>query len=254
MTAVTCPMFRYHPAIIAQGAATLGLLSDDRFVLGLGAGERLNEHVIGAGWPGLAERHDRFAEALDVIQGLLKGDLHNYRGHYYRLDHTRLFDRPSHKPAVIVAAGGPEAARLAAHKGDGLIATEAKPELVKAYRDAGGKGPCYAEVTLCWAASEEEAKRTAHHFFRWSVTGWPVQAELPTTESFAAATKHVTPEAVAEQVSCGPDAAKHLQALDKYVQAGFDHLILNQVGPDQAGFLGFFERELASALRGKQAA
>jgi G6PDH family F420-dependent oxidoreductase len=124
MTAVTCPIMRYHPAIIAQAAATIGLLSGDRFTLGLGAGERLNEHVIGEGWPGLGERHDRLSEAIDVIQGLLTGQLTNYRGSYFRLDHARLFDRPDRKPAIVLAAGGPEAARLAARKGDGLIATE----------------------------------------------------------------------------------------------------------------------------------
>ncbi|MFC7543504.1 TIGR03557 family F420-dependent LLM class oxidoreductase [Siccirubricoccus deserti] len=117
MTAVTCPTMRYHPAIIAQGAATLGLLSGNRFTLGLGAGERLNEHIAGAGWPGVRERHERLSEALDIIGGLLTGTLANYRGEYFRLDHARLFDRPSEKPTVVVAAGGPEAARLAARKG-----------------------------------------------------------------------------------------------------------------------------------------
>ena len=119
MTAVTCPIMRYHPAIIAQGAATLGLLSNNRFTLGLGAGERLNEHIVGAGWPGRAERHERLSEATDIIQGLLAGNLTNYRGHYFRLDHARLFDRPETKPAVAIAAGGVEAARLAGKKGDG---------------------------------------------------------------------------------------------------------------------------------------
>src|SRR5260221_30717 len=108
MTAVTCPILRYHPAIIAQAAATTALLSDDRFTLGLGAGERLNEHVIGAGWPGTGERHARFAEAIDIIQGLLVGTLTNYPGRYLQLDHARLFDRPETKPRVVIAAGGPE--------------------------------------------------------------------------------------------------------------------------------------------------
>jgi G6PDH family F420-dependent oxidoreductase len=253
MTAVTCPIMRYHPAIIAQGAATLGLLSDNRFTLGLGAGERLNEHIVGAGWPGLAERHERLSEATDIIQGLLAGALTNYRGTYFKLDHARLFDRPDRKPAVILAAGGPEAARLAARKGEGLIATEPRSDLVEAFRAAGGQGPCYAEVSICYAASEEEARKTAHHFFRWSVTGWPVMAELPSTESFAAATKHVTPETVAQTVSCGPAPERHLAALDRYLQAGFDHLILTQIGPDQQGFIDFFEHALAPALRGRQA-
>lgn len=249
MTAVTCPLFRYHPAIIAQGAATLALLSDDRFILGLGAGERLNEHVIGAGWPGVGERHDRLVEATAIIQGLLSGELSNYRGEYYDLDHARLFDRPAKQPSLILAAGGPEAARLAARSAGGLIATEANPELIKAYRDAGGTGPCYAEVSMCWAADAESARATAHRLFRWAVTGWPVQAELPSVESFAAATRHVTPGQVAEQVTCGPDPELHLAALEKYRQAGFDHLILTQVGPEQPGFIAFFQQQLAPRLR-----
>ncbi|MCB4820599.1 TIGR03557 family F420-dependent LLM class oxidoreductase [Roseicella aerolata] len=251
MTAVTCPIMRYHPAIIAQGAATVALLSDNRFTLGLGAGERLNEHVTGEGWPGVGERHERLSEAIDIIQGLLAGDLTNYRGAYFSLDQARLFDRPPGKLPVVVAAGGPEAARLAARKGDGLVVTEPKPELIEAFRSAGGEGPRYAEVSMCWAPTEEEARKTAHHYFRWSVTGWPVQAELPNTRGFEAATKHVTPEVVAQQVTCGPSAEMHLKSITKFIEAGYDHIILTQVGPQQAEFIAFFERELAPALRGR---
>lgn len=204
MTAVTCPTMRYHPAIIAQGAATLGLLSNNRFTLGLGAGERLNEHVIGAGWPGRGERHERLSEAVDIIQGLLAGTLTNYRGQHLQLDHARLFDRPDRKPAVAIAAGGAEAARLAGRKGDALVVTEPRADLIEAYASAGGSGPRYAEVALCYADREEAARKTAHHYFRWSVAGWPVMAELPDTEGFAAASKHVSPETVAQSVSCGP--------------------------------------------------
>jgi G6PDH family F420-dependent oxidoreductase len=249
MTAVTCPILRYHPAVIAQAAATVALLAEDRFTLGLGAGERLNEHVVGAGWPGVGERHERFSEAIEIIQGLLSGEMSNFAGRHYRLDHARIFDRPARKPKVIIAAGGPEAARLAARKGDGMIATEADADLVKAFRDTGGYGPRYAEVPLCWAKTEAEAKQTAHHHFRWAVTGWPVQAELPDTRGFAAATKHVTPEDVAGVVTCGPSAAAHLAAIRRYIDAGFDHIILTQVGPQQAEFIEFFERDLAPALR-----
>ena len=234
MTAVTCPIMRYHPAIIAQGAATLGLLTDNRFTLGLGSGERLNEHVVGAGWPSRIERHERFAEAIDIIQGLLSGSITNYRGRHIQLDHARLFDRPDRKPPVAIAAGGVKAARFAGQKGDALIATEPRADLIEAYEAGGGTGPRYAEVGLCYAQREDDARETAHKYFRWSLTGWPVQAELPDTEGFAAASKHVSPEAVAESISCGPSADKHLQAIDRYVQAGFDHLVLNQIGPEQA--------------------
>jgi G6PDH family F420-dependent oxidoreductase len=249
MTAVTCPILRYHPAIIAQAAATVALLSGNRFSLGLGAGERLNEHIAGTGWPGVRERHGRLAEALDIIQGLLTGEMAHYEGRYFRLDHARLYDRPERPVPLVVAAGGPDAARLAAQKGHGLIATEPRAALVEAYRAAGGKGPCHAEVSLCFAPSEEAGRETAHRYARWSVTGWPVMAELPHTESFAAATKHVTPEMVGQQASCGPAAEKHLASIRRFVDAGFDHIILSQIGPDQEGFIGFFERELAPALR-----
>ncbi|HEX3523025.1 MAG TPA: TIGR03557 family F420-dependent LLM class oxidoreductase, partial [Stellaceae bacterium] len=249
MTAVTCPIMRYHPAIIAQGTATLGLLSDNRFTLGLGAGERLNEHIVGEGWPGRGERHERLSEAVDIIQGLLAGTLTNCRGNYFVLDDARLFDRPHVKPPVVIAAGGPRAARIAARKGDGVIATEPRADLVEAFNSTGGSGPRYAEAAMCYGKQEEEAQRTAHRYFRWSITGWPVMAELPDTDSFASATRHVSPETIAQKVSCGPSAERHLQAIDRYIRAGYDHIILTQIGPDQNEFLEFFERELAPNLR-----
>jgi G6PDH family F420-dependent oxidoreductase len=241
---------RYHPAIIAQAAATMGLLAENRFTLGVGAGERLNEHVVGTGWPGVVERHERLSEALAIIQGLLSGELTTYRGRHFALDHARLFDRPDNKPDVVVAAGGPAAAQLAAEKGDGLIVTEAKAELVETFR-AGGAGPCYAEVALCCSADEEQALETAHRYFRWSLSGWPVLAELPHDQSFAAASQYAPKAAIAEVVSCGPSMDRHLEAIDAYVRIGCDQIILTQVGPDQDFFFEFFEKKLAPALRGQ---
>ncbi|MBI2737199.1 MAG: TIGR03557 family F420-dependent LLM class oxidoreductase [Rhodospirillales bacterium] len=254
MTAVTCPIMRYHPAIIAQAAATMGLLTDGRFTLGLGAGERLNEHVVGQGWPGVVERHERLSEALDIIQGLLAGKLTTYRGQHFKLDHARLFDRPRRKPPVIVAAGGPEAGRLAGEKADGLIVTEPEKELIKAFTGAGGKGPRYAEVAMCAAADEDEARETAHRHYRWTLSGWAVLAELPHDEAFAAASKHVSVDMVGEEISCGPSADRHLEAIHELTAIGCDHIILTQIGPDQDFFFELFERKLAPALRAKKAA
>jgi G6PDH family F420-dependent oxidoreductase len=255
MTSVTCPSVRYHPAIIAQATATLGILSNNRFTLGLGSGERLNEHVVGLGWPGIAERHERFAEAIDIIQGLLKGQLSNYSGKHLKLDTAKLYDRPSKKPLVVIAAGGPQAAELAGEKGDGLMTTDASKEILESYRKAGGKGARYAEVSMCVGKSEEEdARKTAHKYFRWSVTGWPVQAEVPDTKGFKAASEHVTPENVVEQITCGPSAERHLKAIRKYIDAGFDHIVLTQIGPEQDYFVRLFEKELAPALREKRKA
>jgi G6PDH family F420-dependent oxidoreductase len=252
MTAVTCPTMRYHPAIIAQATATLGVMSDNRFTLGLGAGERLNEHVVGVGWPGLMERHDRLAEALDIIEGLLAHRIRSYRGRYLHLDHAKIFDRPTRKPAVIVAAGGPDAARLAAEKADGLIVTEAKPELLQAYKKAGGRGPRYAEIALCCARDKQTGLKTAHKYFRWSLAGWPVLAELLHEEAFAAASEHVPVEAMGEDISCGPSVDDHLAAIDKYVRLGCDHIILNQIGPDQDFFFEFFKKKLSPALQSRR--
>lgn len=254
MTAVTCPTMRYHPAIVAQAAATMALLSNGRFTLGLGSGERLNEHVVGEGWPGIGERQARLSEALDIIQGLLEGELANYRGRYFRLDDARLYDLPASKPPVAIAAGGPAAAALAGSKADGLVTTDPSADLVEAYAGAGGNGPRYAEVALCCAADAAAARATAHKYFRWSVTGWAVQPELPNTEGFAAASDHVSPEEVAESVSCGPSAEQHLAKIEPYLEAGYDHIILVQVGPEQDYFFDLFERELAPALRERRVA
>jgi G6PDH family F420-dependent oxidoreductase len=254
MTAVTCPIMRYHPAIIAQAAATMGILTDERFTLGLGAGERLNEHVVGEGWPGVVERHERLDEAVDIIQGLLAGEITNFRGEHFRLDHAKLFDRPKRKPSVILAAGGPEAAKLAANKADGLIVTEPKKELIEAYESSGGNGPCYAEVAMCCAPTEEQGRKTAHRYFRWSLSGWPVLAELPSDEAFAAASEQVSVEAVGKAVSCGPSVERHLEAIEKYIAVGCDHIILNQIGPDQDSFFELAEKRILPELRGKKAA
>jgi G6PDH family F420-dependent oxidoreductase len=248
MTAVTCPIMRYHPAIVAQAAATLAVLSGDRFVLGLGAGERLNEHIIGEGWPGLGERHERLSEAYDIIQGLLDGSLTKYRGKYFNLDNAKLFDRPDRAPPIIGAAGGPEAARLAGRKAQGLITTEPSADLIQAFKSTGGSGPLYAEVPLCYAASEAKARDIAHRYHRWSLAGGPVMPELPDPETFDAASSLIRPEDVAQEVSLGPAPEPHLKSIREFIDAGYDHLILTQIGPEQDAFFAFFERELRPAL------
>ena len=200
---------------------------------GLGSGERLNEHVVGLGWPGVAERHERLCEAAKILQGLLKDELAHYRGMYLLIDNARLYVRSSNKPPVVIAAGGPQAAALAGEKADGLAATEAKTELVEAFPRREARVSAMPEVGLCWARSEEEGRKIAHKYFRWSVAGWPVQAELPDTKGFEAASKHVTPENVGEKTTCGPSVERHPKAVRKYIDAGFDHIVLTQIGPDQ---------------------
>jgi G6PDH family F420-dependent oxidoreductase len=250
MTGVTCPFRRYHPAIVAQAAATVALLSDGRFTLGLGSGELLNEHVTGELWPRVSVRHDYLTEAIDIIRQLFAGGEQSYSGRYLELANAELFDLPKQPPRIVVAAGGKEAARLAAEKADGLIGVEASEELVSSYRDAGGKGPLYAECGVCWAASAKKALETLHRYHRWSVLGWSVLSELPRPKSFEEASEAVEPKRL-EETPHGPDPETYLRAVDEFVAAGFDHVLLSQAGPDQDGFFEFFERELRPELESR---
>jgi G6PDH family F420-dependent oxidoreductase len=249
-TGLTCPIIRYHPAIIAQAAATVACLSEGRFTLAVGAGERLNEHIAGDAWPALPERHAMLAEAIDIFRMLWSGDTCTYGGAYYEIDHARLYDLPEDDIPVIVGVSGEKSLELALETADGIMATEADKELVDGFLGRGdGIDPCYTEVALSYAASEEEALRVAHERFGFSALGWSVMSELPTPQAFEAAVKFVRPDDVRKNIAVGPDVEAHVAAVKKYLDAGFDHVSLVGIGPDQAGFIDFFERELGPALR-----
>ncbi len=243
-TGLTCPIIRYHPAIIAQAAATIAMLSDNRFSLAVGAGERLNEHVTGARWPSIPERHAMLCEALDIFRLLWSEGPHNFRGDYFVLDHAELFDRPRDDIPIIMGVSGSESLELARDKADGIMTTTPDPELASGF----DKGPRYLEVALAYAPSEEEGRKLAHERFRFSAFDWSVNSELPSVEGFEAATKTVRPEDLAETISAGPDPAVHLASIKKGIDAGFDHIVLTGIGPDQAGFARFFEKELKPKL------
>jgi G6PDH family F420-dependent oxidoreductase len=247
-TGVTCPTVRYHPAIIAQAAATLAIVSDDRFTLGIGAGERLNEHVVGQGFPSVRERHERLAEALEIINLLWQGGYQSYSGKHLHLEDAQVFDLPSQLPVIAVAAGGKQAAELAARHGSGLFATEPRADLVETFTAAGGTGPKYAELAVAWAPDAEDAVREAHRTTRWSVTGWKVMAELPNPVNFEAAAATVRLEDVREKFVTGPDPQPYLDAIREYAAAGYDHIALMNCGPDPDGFLDFFTKEIRPAL------
>lgn len=248
-TGVTCPTVRYHPAIIAQAAATLAIISGGRFTLGVGAGERLNEHVVGQGFPSVRGRHERLREALEIIRLLWRGGYQSYQGRHLQLEDARVFDLPDRPPVIAVAASGAESVAIAAELGDGLFATDPDADLVRDYQSAGGAGPRYAEVPLAWAPDEGEAVRAAWQTSRWAVTGWKVMSELPNPVNFEAASRTVTEDDIRRQFAVGPDPDRHLTAIRKYADAGFDHLVLQNAGPDPDGFLDFYRDTLADRLR-----
>jgi G6PDH family F420-dependent oxidoreductase len=249
VTGVTCPSFRYHPAIIAQAAATVALLSDGRFTLGVGAGERLNEHVVGRPFPSVRTRHEVFREALEIIRLLWQGGYQSYEGKHLQLEDARVFDLPETLPVIAVAVSGPASTRIAAELGDGLFATEPKKSLVEGFTAGGGSGPMYAEVPLAWAPDAQAGAQAALDTTRWSLAGWKVMSELPNPVNFAAASAQVRLEDVQEHFACGPDVARHLEVAQQYVDAGFDHLVLQNAGPDPDGFLDFFAGELSDRVR-----
>lgn len=249
-TGVTCPTIRYHPAVVAQAAATMALVSHGRFVLGVGSGERLNEHVIGREFPAVRVRHEMFREALEIIRLLWRGGYRSYEGKHLRLEDARVFDLPDRAPPIAVAASGPASARIAAELGDALFVTEAKPQIVRDYRRAGGTGPGYAEVPVAWAPDEETAARAALSTNRWAVTGWPVMSELPNPVNFDAATRTVRTEDMRAAFACGPDPRRFLDAAQEFADAGYDRLVMMNAGPDPDGFLDFYTGELRDALRG----
>lgn len=248
-TGLTCPIIRYHPAIIAQAAATIAVMSEGRFTLAIGAGERLNEHVTGAPWPSIAERHAMLGEAADIFRELWDGGARAYEGDFFVLDHAELFDLPAKPIPIVIGVSGEKSVALAAEKADGIMATEPSKELVETFRKAKKSGSAWGEVSLAYAPSEEEGLKLAKERFAFSALGWAVNSELPSVEGFEAATKYVRPEDLAETIPAGPDPEVHLKAIRKFVDAGFDHVALLGIGPDQAGFIRFAEKELLPKLR-----
>ena len=249
ITAVTCPTIRIHPAIVAQAAATTACLLPDRFVLGVGSGENLNEHVLGDPWPHPEERLQMLEEAIGLMRTLWSGELVTEWTEHYTVDRARLFTVPETLPRVAVAAVAPAAARLAGRAGDALISTAPKSETVDTFREAGGEGkPVYGQLTICWGPDEAKAKDEALEW--WPNTSVPgeVGLELAEPEHFEEIAGLLTAEQIGEKVVCGPDTDAIVGKVEEFLGAGFDHVFLHQVGPRQEEFLAFAKDELLPAI------
>jgi G6PDH family F420-dependent oxidoreductase len=251
MTYVTCPIKRYHPAIVAQKAATVALLSDGRFTLGLGAGENLNEHVTGGGWPPANTRHEMLHEAVEIIRQLLDGGYVSYRGQHFEVDSGKIWDLPEQPVPIGIAVSGEQSCTLAGELADVMIAVEPDEELGKAFDAAGGTGKRrVGQMPVSFDRDRGAAVKRAHEQFRWFGGGWKVNAELPGTAAFAAASQFVTEDDVAESIPCGDDVDAVVEAAKEWKDAGFTHLALVQIGGDQQGpYLDWARDELLPALR-----
>jgi coenzyme F420-dependent glucose-6-phosphate dehydrogenase len=248
-TGVTCPTMRIHPAIIAQAAATSAAMMPGRFFLGVGTGENLNEHILGDHWPMPDERLELLEEAIEVMRLLWQGGYQTHRGKHYTVERARIYTLPDEPPPIAVAAAQPEAAKLAGRVGDAFVGTSPDEEIIQEFDRAGGRGkPRYGQLTVCWAETEDEAKRIAHEIWPNAGVEGPLSQELALPEHFEAAAELVTPEKVAETVVCGPDADLHAEKLREYEEAGYDHVYVHQVGRDQEGFFRFYEQEVLPKL------
>jgi coenzyme F420-dependent glucose-6-phosphate dehydrogenase len=244
-TGVTCPTIRIHPAIIAHAAATSAAMMPGRFFLGVGTGENLNEHILGDHWPAPDERLEMLEEAIEVMRLLWQGDYQTHRGKHYTVENARLYTLPEEPVEIAVAAAKPRAAELAGRVGDAFINTAPEAEPVQAFEGSGGKGKAkYGQITVCWAASKDEAKKTVHEIWPNAGLGGDLSYELPLPRHFEQASENVTPEDLAEKLPLGPDPGPYLEQIDEFEQAGFDHIYFHQIGPDQRGFMDFARREL----------
>ena len=247
-TGVTCPLIRVHPAIVAQAAASSSALTGGRFFLGVGTGEALNEHITGEAWPAIEVRWEMLAEAVEIMRLLWTGETIDHWGDHYVVENARIFTRPAGPIEVIWAASGPASAALAAEHGDGLWSTSPDDEVVRAYRDAGGDGPVYGQVSLCWSDDADAALDTVHAV--WPNAGVPGQLsqDLPTWTHFEQVSELVTKEMLAERIPCGDDVDRVVESVRAFTDAGFDHIHFHQIGPDQAAFLDAWNGVLLPAL------
>jgi G6PDH family F420-dependent oxidoreductase len=233
-TGVTCPTVRIHPAVIAQAAATSGVLHRGRFQLGVGSGEALNEHILGDGWPEADVRLEMLQEAVEVIRMLWQGGDRSHHGRHYTVENARVYDLPDEPVPILVSGFGPKAIGLAARIGDGFCTTTPDPDAIGLYRSEGGKGPVHAGAKVCFMDDEERALETVLRL--WPNEGLPGELAqvLPTPAHFEQACELVTGEHIASPV--GPDVERHVESLQQYADAGVDELFVQQIGPEQDAF------------------
>lgn len=246
---VTCPIMRIHPVINAHAVATTAALLDGRFTWGVGTGEALNEHVLGDRWPTANQRIEMLREAIGIIRELWRGESYSFHGTHYQVEDAQIFDLPENNPPILVSAFGESAARLAAEAGDGLWTSGIPKDVIEAYRDSGGEGPIYSQLTLCWAHDREQALERATRM--WPNTALPGQLgqDLRTVLHFEQAVSLVGSDSIeASSMPLGPDPMPILDSIQQAEDAGIDHVYLHQIGDPLDGFIDFWTEELRPAL------
>jgi coenzyme F420-dependent glucose-6-phosphate dehydrogenase len=248
-TGVTCPLIRIHPAIVAHAAATVACLMPGRFFLGVGTGENLNEHVLGAKWPAPDERLEMLDEAVEVMRLLWQGGYQTHRGKHYTVENLRIFDVPDDGVEVAVAAMQPQAAELAGRIADALVNVAPKQEIVEKFEQSGGNGkPRYGQITVCYAKSKDEAKKTAFEVWPNALVEGSASQELPLPSDFEQLVEDRDADELDGTLTLGPDPDEYLDQIKEYDKAGYTHVYFHQIGPNQDAFLAFAQNELLPKL------
>jgi G6PDH family F420-dependent oxidoreductase len=248
VTGVVCPTVRIHPVIVAHATATAQQLLGGRLTFGIGSGEALNEHILGDRWPAIEVRHQMLEEAMTIIRHLWTGRTLDHHGRHYTVENARLWTLPDTPPRVVMSAFGPKAVALAARIADGYFGAWPATGLIRRYRELGGTGPAMGELKVCWHPVEDEAVRIAHRTWRHELVSGQHSQDLPTTDHFEQIAATVSEDDVRASWVCGPDPQRHLAAIAKYVDAGYDEVFVMQMGPDQAGMIDFYRREILPSL------
>ncbi|WP_026311453.1 TIGR03557 family F420-dependent LLM class oxidoreductase [Parafrankia elaeagni] len=248
-TAVTCPTFRIHPAVLAQATATVTALAPGRFTFGVGSGEALNEHILGDAWPPVSVRLERLEEAIEVIRRLWTGETVTHQGRYFTVHNARIWSLPETPPPIFISGFGVESTELAARVGDGWITVQPDADGLRRYRKSGGAGRTQAGAKICWAPTEKEAAETAYRLWGFEGVGGQAAQDLPMWHTFEALTEAGSPEKTASAVACGPNAQRAAESIQAYVDAGFDEVYISQMGPDQEGGIRFLAEEVLPLLR-----
>lgn len=254
---VNAPGQRYHPAIIAQAAATLCQMFPGRFWVALGSGEAMNEHITGERWPPKPVRNARLAECVDVMRALFAGETVTRDG-LIKVDRAQLWTRPERPPELIGAAVSEETAGWLGGWADGLITIAQKrnklERIIGAFRQGGGAGkPVYLQVHLSYAPQEAEALEIAYEQWRSNMFGPPLCWDLELPEHFDEAARHVRPEDMHEAVLISSDLQRFVDCIAEFAALGFEAIYLHHVGVEQRRFIEAFGEHVLPAFAGRSA-
>ncbi len=246
-TMVTCPILRISPVILAQAAATAAVLLNGNFVFGVGTGENLNEHVTSLAWPPAKERIERLREAVQLMRLLWTGENIDFQGRFYRLVNARLYTLPAQPPQVYISALGPLATQLASEIGDGFVTFDRT--LLEQYRETGGRGVVQTTLKVAYDVDEARAVGMVHRLWAVELNPGQLNRELALPRQLESAASLVTPEVIAAEVTCGADPDRHVAALQRRINEGFDEIYVQQVGDDMDGFFKMYARKVLPSLR-----